>query len=508
MDIDISKIEADWQKKWEGLFVPTADHRRKKFYIIFAYPGISGYLHVGHMRSYTYPDVIARYKRMAGFNVLFPAGFHASGLPAVGVSKRVQRGDASWLSYLRSNGCPEDVIPRLTDPAFVVRFFSENYLEQWQRIGLSLDRTRVASTIDLGYNAFITWQFAKLNEAGLLIQKTHYAPACPNCGPIAVDPSETDVSTGGNAEMLQYIVIKFRVGDLVLPCATLRAETVYGVTNIWLNPSIEYVEAQVEKESWVLTKDAVEKVKRQGLKVNHVKPIPASDLLGKIAKNPMTSKELPILPGEFVSSSQGTGVVMSVLAHAPYDIAALRDLGKEKGKFGEMAKRIAPIPLIKIDGYGDVPAADLIDRMKITTAKDQTGLDQATQTLYKEEFHKGILREEVYGKYGGMKVEEGKDAIIKALVERGDASQLYEFSEEVICRCGERVMIRQIPNQWFIAYSDLKVKKKAKDCASKMTIAPEDYKQEIAGVIDWYGDRACVRQGSWLGTEFHSRRGG
>jgi len=502
MEININEIEAFWQKRWRTIPPPQVEGQKKKFFIIFAYPGISGYLHVGHMRSYTYPDVIARYKRMRGFNVLFPAGFHASGLPAIGVAKRVQRGDPSWLNYLRENGCPEDLIPRLQDPRFVVRFFSENYVEQWEKIGLSIDKTRLASTIDPGYNAFIRWQFAKLKDAGLLIRKTHYAPACPNCGPIAVDPSETDISRGGNAQLIQYAVIKFRAGDIILPCATLRGETVYGVTNIWLNPEVEYVEVRLQGERWILSEDAVEKFRMQGFDVELTGGVSAADLLGRYVLNPVTQKEIPILPGRFVSSTQGTGVVMSVPAHAPYDMAALRDLARGTDKFAEIARGLSPIPLIEIEGYGEVPAAEILDRMKITGVTDHENLDLATQTLYREEFHKGILRKDVYGRYGGMRVEEGKGLIINELTERGQAVFLFEFSEDVVCRCGEQVIIRKVPDQWFIAYSNPELKEKAKKCASGMTIIPEEYHQEINHVIDWYGDRACVRQGSWLGTEF------
>lgn len=500
MDIDPVDIERKWQSRWEGAFSPRTDRRRKKFFIIFAYPGISGYLHVGHLRSYTYPDVIARFKRMTGYNVLFPAGFHASGLPAVSIARKVQRGDPEWLAYLRSNGCPEDVIPRLADPMFAVGFFSKEYLALWKRVGLSLDDSRCMTTIDPGYAAFIRWQFRRLDSHGLLVRRTHRAPACPNCGPVAVDPSETDISRGGNAEILEYSLIKFRCGDTVLPCATLRPETVYGVTNLWLNPEVDYVKVDVEGERWLVAREGLEKLGAQGVKVGPTHKVSGRELIGRKASNLVTGENVPILPGRFVQPTQGTGVVMSVPAHAPYDLAALRSLVPEEGL--PRAEDIQPIPLIRVKGYGDIPAADILDRMGVTGISDQEALDEATHTLYREEYHSGTLRRERYGELAGLPVAEGKTRILAMLREKGLMRTLYEFSEDVICRCGERVRIRMVPDQWFISYSDARLKERAKMCVERMHIFPREYSEELLHVIDWYEDRACVRQGSWLGTEF------
>ena len=90
--LDFSKIEKKWQSRWftEELHIAKAGPQRK-YFIHFAYPGISGYLHVGHMRGFTYADIIARFKKMSGYNVCFPAGFHASGLPAISLAKRIAR---------------------------------------------------------------------------------------------------------------------------------------------------------------------------------------------------------------------------------------------------------------------------------------------------------------------------------------------------------------------------------------------------------------------------------
>ena len=99
---DYVTVEKKWQKKWFNAKIHIANKRKqKKFFIHFAYPGVSGYLHVGHMRGFTYCDIIARYKRMRGYDVLFPAGFHASGIPSIGFAKKVERNDKETIGLLK-----------------------------------------------------------------------------------------------------------------------------------------------------------------------------------------------------------------------------------------------------------------------------------------------------------------------------------------------------------------------------------------------------------------------
>ena len=97
---DYIKIEKKWQKQWfEEKIQEATRNNENKFFIHFAYPGVSGYLHVGHMRGFTYCDIIARYKKMKGFDVFFPAGFHASGNPSIGFAKKVERKDKTMFAY-------------------------------------------------------------------------------------------------------------------------------------------------------------------------------------------------------------------------------------------------------------------------------------------------------------------------------------------------------------------------------------------------------------------------
>jgi leucyl-tRNA synthetase len=495
-----NQVEQKWQKKWyEEKIFESQKQNNKKFFIHFAYPGVSGYLHVGHMRGFTYCDIIARYKRMNGYDVLYPAGFHASGIPSVGFAKKVERKEPLTLKALKEYGLSDNFIKTLKDPKKVVDYFSEVYVkEYWQKFGFLIDYTRIMSTISEGYKKFIKWQFYKLKEKNLLFIKPHFAPFCPNCGPVAVDKSETDISKGGSAEIMEFTAIKFKMDDgSILPAATLRPETIFGVTNMWVNPNVEYVKVKVKDETWILSEQAFEKISYQIDTVKNLnEKIPGKKLIGKKCIIPMINREIPILSGPFADPNVATGVVMSVPAHAPYDWIALVDSGE----------KIQPIPIINVKGYKNNPAKEESEKLGITSQKEIEKLDQATEEVYKQEFHKGFLNENC-GQYKGIKVSEIKDSVKNELIAQNNAEVIREFSEEVVCRCSKKVLLKQIPDQWFIRYSDYQLTKETKEHVEYMNISPVEYKNELPGILDWFDDRACIRKGSWLGTEFPFKKG-
>jgi leucyl-tRNA synthetase len=492
---DYVSVEQKWQQKWFDTNINTAKReKQKKFFLHFAYPGVSGFLHVGHMRGFTYCDVIARYKRMTGYDVLFPAGFHASGIPSVGFAKKVERKDPDTLRLLKQNGCSDECIKRLIDPVEVVNYFSRVYVDEyWKRFGFLIDYTRLMNTISSGYKKFIQWQFHKLHDKNLLIQKQHFAPFCPNCGPVAVDKSETDVAQGGTAEILDFTVLKFTLRDgTVLPAATLRPETIFGVTNMWVNPAVEYHLVQVNDGTWICSKECILKLISQYEKVKPLeKTVKGKELIGKTCRVPEINREVPILAGIFADPTIATGIVMSVPAHAPYDWIALV----------ESKQPIEAIKIIDVKGFGNNPAKEACDQLGITSQTQTDKLNEATDLVYKKEFHTGILNEKC-GQYAGIRISEIKDTVKNDLIQRNLASSMKEFSEPVICRCKERVMIKQIPDQWFIKYSDTRLTNESKDYAASMNIYPQEYKDELPKILDWFGDRAAIRKGSWLGTEF------
>ncbi|UCD14705.1 MAG: leucine--tRNA ligase [Thermoplasmatales archaeon] len=492
---DYVNIEKKWQQKWFDAKINVASReKQKKFFIHFAYPGVSGYLHVGHMRGFTYCDIISRYKRMTGYDVLYPAGFHASGIPSVGFAKKVERNDVEAISLLKKNGLSDDFIKKLADPKEVVNYFSDVYVnEYWKKFGFLIDYTRLMNTISEGYKRFIEWQFHKLNEKNLLIQKPHFAPFCPNCGPVAVDKSETDVSKGGSAEVLDFTIIKFKLKDgTILPAATLRPETIFGVTNMWVHPDIEYQKVRINNEVWICSQECIEKLTHQFETVELLyEKVPGREIVGKTCIVPVVNREVPILSGVFADPTIATGIVMSVPAHAPYDWIALF----------ESKKDISPIKIIDVKGFGDNPAKEACDQLNIESQTETKKLDEATDIVYKKEFHTGVLNENC-GEYAGLKIAEIKDAVKNDLISKDLAATMKEFSEEVICRCSEKVVIKLIPDQWFIKYSDESLTQDSKEYVETMNIYPREYKSEMPKILDWFDDRATIRKGSWLGTPF------
>jgi leucyl-tRNA synthetase len=507
---DPTAIEQRWQQAWQEarLFEPKVEEGRPKFMIIFAYPGISGYLHVGHMRGYSYCDAIARYHRQTGKNVLFPAGFHASGIPAVSFARKVERGDEGTLQALRAEGTPDDVIAKLKDPLFVVDFFKDIYEKKyWRKFGFSIDYTRMASTIDEGYSRFIEWQFRRLNDAGLLVQKPHFAPFCPASGPVAVDASETDVSKGGDAEVLAFTALKFRTEEgVVFPCATLRPETVFGVTNVWVHPSAPYVLAEIQGERWVLSPEALKKAELlfEG-GAREVGRVAARDLVGKSVKSPVTGAFVRVFPASFVDPAVGTGVVMSVPAHAPYDFQALEDLRKHPGSVAaEHVAQARPVAMIASGprGAAGPSAAEAAVRAhKVTGLVDRAALDAATADVYKLEYHQGRMMDNT-GAFAGLMASEARERIVREVIEAGEGAPFHEFSKEVICRCGQQVLIKRIPDQWFIRYSDSELTRRSVEHARTMAVTPNEYARDLPNTLEWFADRACIRQGAWLGTRF------
>ena len=281
---DYNTVERKWQGKWETARLGEAEpDNRKKFFLIFAYPGVSNYMHVGQMRGYTYSDVICRYKRMLGYNVLFPVGSHASGNLVYAFARKVERADPEFIAGLKANGCPDGEIEKLKDPMEVVRFFNTVYInDYWKRFGFLADYRRFTTTTNPDYNRFIDWQFRKLKEKNLLVQKPYFATFCVNCGPIAVDASETDISKGGNAEQQEFTLLKFKFGmegDFII-AATLRPETVYGQTNLWVDPNITYAKVKIGNEVWIASKECAEKLKYQKDKVEIVGQITGREMIG------------------------------------------------------------------------------------------------------------------------------------------------------------------------------------------------------------------------------------
>uniref|UniRef100_A0A7C3MFA5 Leucine--tRNA ligase n=1 Tax=Archaeoglobus fulgidus TaxID=2234 RepID=A0A7C3MFA5_ARCFL len=501
---DFREIEEKWQKAWENDRIFESDpDSRKKFFLTIPYPYLNGNLHAGHTRTFTIGDAFARYMRMNGYNVLFPLGFHVTGTPIIGLAELIEKRDERTIEvYTKYHDVPLDELLQLTTPEKIVEYFSKEALQALKSIGYSIDWRRVFTTTDEEYQKFIEWQYWKLKEMGLIVKGTHPVRYCPH----DQNPVEDhDLLAGEEATIVDFTVIKFKLedGDLIFPCATLRPETVFGVTNIWLKPTT-YVIAEVDGEKWFMSKEAYEKLTYTEKKLRLLEEVDASNYFGKFVIVPVVNRRVPILPADFVDTDNATGVVMSVPAHAPYDLAAIEDLKNDEAtlaKYGiekSILENIKPIVLIKTDIDG-VPAEKLIKELGVRSQRDVELLEKATKTLYKREYHAGIMMDNTMD-YAGMKVAEAKERIHDDLLKLGLGDVFYEFSEKpVICRCGTKCVVKVVRDQWFLNYSSREWKDRVLRHLESMRIIPDYYKEEFRNKIEWLKDKACARR-KGLGT--------
>ena len=487
-EFDLAKFEEEAHEEWTHAFESNPS-KLEKFYLTVAYPYPSGAMHVGHGRTYIVPDVVARFWRMRGKQVLFPMAFHVTGAPVVGISKRIANKDPKTIHLYRDlYKVPQNVLDEFTNPLTIVRHFAAEYQRVMTACGLSIDWRRKFITVDPTYSKFIEWQWKHLYEAGHVIKGAHPVRYCTvDDNPVG----DHDLLEGDKAEVIKFTLVMFRYGDAFIPTATLRPETIHGVTNLWANPCVTYVRAIVDGKAWIVSKEAAEKLALQDHTVELREEIPGSDLIDKKVSHPLCG-EVPILPAEFVDPDMASGVVMSVPAHAPFDYIALRDL-QEKGKY----KDIKPIPLIKVEGYGEVPAQYAVEKAGIKNQMDSR-MDALTQEIYSAEFSKGKLFE----KYGGKPVRVARDEVATLMIEKYDSKVMYEFDiRPVICRCGNRVKVKILHDQWFLKYSDPEWKKQVSDHLRDMALVPPEVRLEFDRTVDWLKDWACTRRVG-LGTRF------
>ncbi|MDR0372824.1 MAG: leucine--tRNA ligase [Nitrososphaerota archaeon] len=492
------QIEQKWQKCWEKarLFEADPDLNRQKKLVTFPFPYMNGPLHVGHAFTASRVDAYARFKRMQGFNVLWPWSWHWTGQPLLGASQRVARGDEAYIKVLRDvDGVPEEELKKFVDPFYMAQYYTSEGRSAVKSIGFSVDWRREFTTTMLAFQKFIEWQYANLKEKGYVTRGTHPVVWCPK------DQSPTgdhDRQSGEGVTPEEYTLIKYRLDDgRVLPAATFRPETVYGITNMWINPDVTYVEADVNGEIWIISQQAAEKLKEQKHNVTVRCDFLGKELIGKSFTNPITNLTFPILPGWFVDPKTATGVVYSVPAHAPYDYLALRDLQKKPevlAQFGvdpSMVLAIKPVSIIKVEGFGEYPAAEIVEKMGIADQNDSKA-DEATNELYKKEFHSGMLKANC-GIYASRSVREAKDTLIADFKGLGAADSMYDLKEPVVCRCMTQCIVKILSDQWFLNYSDPQWKELAHQVVAQLTVYPDSAKPWFNTVIDWLREWACAR---------------
>lgn len=497
--INYKIIEEKWIQRWSDAKVFEADpDKRKKFFLTFPYPYINGLPHIGHFYTIMKVDAFARYKRLKGFNVLFPQAFHCTGSPIVSAAQRIAEKEEKQIRMLREFGIPENKIANFSDPNVWVKYFPPEYKKDIISAGISIDWRREFITTELNpyYDKFIRWQFNKLKEKELVIKGKHPVVWCQKENSPVSDHARIE---GEGETPQEFTLLKFSLlheNKDYMVAATLRPETVYGQTNLWIGPEIKYVRAKVNDEIWIISKECSEKLKEQEKKVEVIGEINGNDLLGKKVIAPGINKEIIILPSHFCDPKKGTGIVTSVPSDAPDDYIGLKDLQIQEEcrkyhlNYDEIVK-IKPIPIIESKDFGTIPAQRICEELQIRNQMERKKLEKAKQIIYKKGFYEGIM---LVGKYKGEKVEIVKDKVKNDLIKEGKAELFYELTGKVVCRCLTESVVKIVSNQWFIKYSDPKWKKQAHTALDKIRLFPEKSRLQFDYVIDWIRDWACTRE--------------
>ena len=347
MAYDFKKIEKKWQNKWEkeGTFYAKKDYKKKKWYglIEFPYPSGQG-LHVGHPRSYTALDIIARKRRLQGYNVLFPIGFDAFGLPAENYA-------------IKTN-----VHSKITTEKNIAHF-----TEQLKSVGFSFDWSRVINTTDPDYYKWTQWIFIQLYKHGLAYKATMpinfctgckvglaneevVNGVCERCGSPVIQKEKSEwmlkiteyaqrlIDDLDDVDYLDKIKIqqknwigrsegaevKFKIADSYyeLIVYTTRPDTLFGATYMVIAPEHQLIKKFADKitnldEIKDYQKKAALKSDFERSEINKDKT--GIEIKGIKAINPLTNKEIPIWISDYVLSSYGTGAIMAVPAHDSRD---------------------------------------------------------------------------------------------------------------------------------------------------------------------------------------------
>lgn len=393
---DFAAIEQKWQKYWEdnGTFKASDDYSKKKFYALVEFPYPSGHgMHVGHIKAYSGLEVVSRKRRMQGYNVLFPIGFDAYGLPT------------------ENTAIKTGVHPRQVTDENIVKFTG-----QLKKVGFSFDWSRVIDTTDEKYYKWTQWIFLKMFEKGLVFRDKTLVNYCPSCKVVL----SNEDSQGGHCDichseivqktkevwylriteyadkLLQgleevdylpnvklqqqnwigkstgaFVDFKIKEFDEKLRIYTTRPDTLYGVTFMVIAP--EHPVIQKYRES-IANIDALDAYKTECAKKSEfertqlVKDKTGVKIEGLTAVNPVTGKEIPIYISDYVMMGYGTGAIMAVPAHDSRDY----DFAK---KFG--------IDIIEVIKGGDISKEAYTGDGEMVNSGDLNGITNKKDAIAK-----------------------------------------------------------------------------------------------------------------------------
>ncbi len=508
--LDFKSIETKWQKKWEEskVFQPEVDHKKEKFFVNFPYPYVNGFLHVGHLYTMLRVEALARYKRMQGFNVLYPQGWHATGSPIINAAKRIKENEPKQVKIMEDMGFSDSEIKKFADPKYWIKYFPPENKKDLTALGLSIDWRREFYTTDLNphYDKFVRWQFNKLREKKYIIKGKFPVVWCPKDNTIVQDHSRAE---GEGETPQEFCLVKHKLDNgTYIVTATLRQDTILGITNLYINPDIEYIEIETKKEKWIVGKPIIQRLKDQDYIIKELSKIKGKDLVGKKVEV-FGKRKVLILPATFLDEEFGTGIVHSVPSDSADDLISLYDLKKDEALIkkynldSKEVKSIKPIGVLNTPGYGEIPAEIFLKKYNVKSQNDRSKLEEIKKELYKLSYYSATfnnLYKNIFSKnLEGIQVQDGKELIKQELLKEGFISIYYQLTGKVICRCLTQSIIKIVSNQWFIDYGNKEWKELAHKCLDKMGLLPEKSRVQFDYVLDWLKQWACTHE-EGLGT--------
>ncbi|MFH0711266.1 MAG: class I tRNA ligase family protein, partial [Candidatus Aenigmatarchaeota archaeon] len=180
-----AKIEKKWQEKWEKSKIFETDLSKKpKFFLTIPYPYVNGGMHIGAGFTFLRGDTYTRFKRMNGFNTLYPQAFHATGEPIVGAIERLDKKDPVQISTFKLFGATDADIKNFVKhgPEFTAKYWMGRWIKTLKMAGSSVDwrRTFITTTMTPTYSRFVEWQYNTLRKKGYVVQGTHPVIWCPH----------------------------------------------------------------------------------------------------------------------------------------------------------------------------------------------------------------------------------------------------------------------------------------------------------------------------------------
>ena len=509
--------------RWEAekVFETDPAPAKEKYFVTFPYPYMNGRLHLGHAFTVTKADFTAAYQRLKGKQVLFPFAFHCTGMPiqaaalklrreldegigkndddapepatataaappttfASKKTKTVRKTGTAKTQYeiMLMSGIPEEEIPRFRDTQHWLDYFPPLGETDLRAFGLHCDwrRSFITTSANPYYDSFVQWQFRTLYARGKLMRGKRPTICTPDDGQACADH---DRQSGEGVKPQEYTLIKLRVAAptpalasamaklpagaaVFLVAATLRPETMYGQTNVYVLPTGTYGLYEVGPgEVFVCGEHAARNMAFQGMPGEQgeercVGKLLGSELILTLVDAPLSKYEkVYVLPMSTVSMTMGTAVVTSVPSDSPDDFMSYNALKTKPDspdckQFGIEPKHVAfppDYPIIAIEGY-DGPAAPLVcARMKIKSPKDAELLAQAKAEVYLAGFEKGVM---LVGEWKGLPVKEAKTKVRDWLVARGLACMYSEPASAVVSRTGLPCVVKNL-DQWYLPYGE------------------------------------------------------